>query len=363
MTMFVPSQADQERRSAVINRTPQVERALKERSHFSLNQTIDASPRMVAQMKQLRSIFGEAAQLKGGPDEEELQMKADTAVPQHPAGEILQGKGPQNGVVAHMQGSPASSINRTGLPDNLKAGIEALSGFAMDDVRVHYNSSKPAQLQAFAYTQGTDIHVAPGQEQHLPHEAWHVVQQKQGRVQPTRQMKDGVAINDDAGLEHEADVIGAKALTDGGKHQSLVQRKCDACAEEDAGHAQHVVSRMPSHAPFQLVRNGIHAAVVQLSCYFFKNADCQGQRVYASSKHNFRDWATYNCSGERGGDDCVDNDGKGHCYCPSLQEEDTGSDRKPGTSGPLSAYDDPTTSRASKALIERGLLTGQYPPR
>ena len=29
---------------------------------------------------------------------------------------------------------------------------------------------------ALAYAQGSDIHLAPGQEQHLPHEAWHVVQ-------------------------------------------------------------------------------------------------------------------------------------------------------------------------------------------
>lgn len=102
--------------------------------------------------------------------------------------------------------------NKTGLPDDLKAGVEALSGFSMDDVRVHYNSSKPAQLQALAYTQGTEIHVAPGQEEHLPHEAWHVVQQAQGRVQPTMQMKAGVAVNDDQSLEHEADVMGTKAL-------------------------------------------------------------------------------------------------------------------------------------------------------
>ncbi|MCA8830315.1 eCIS core domain-containing protein [Hymenobacter pini] len=81
------------------------------------------------------------------------------------------------------------AANRTGLPDALKAGVENLSGHSLDDVRVHYNSSKPAQLQAHAYAQGTDIHLAPGQEQHLPHEAWHVVQQKQGRVQPTIQMK------------------------------------------------------------------------------------------------------------------------------------------------------------------------------
>jgi hypothetical protein len=101
--------------------------------------------------------------------------------------------------------------NKTGLPDNLKTGIENLSGMAMDDVRVHYNSSKPADLQALAYTQGTDIHVAPGQENHLPHEIWHVVQQKQGRVKPTIQM-EGVGINDDQGLEKEADIMGAKAF-------------------------------------------------------------------------------------------------------------------------------------------------------
>ena len=107
--------------------------------------------------------------------------------------------------------TPIQKKNNTGLPDNLKTGIENLSGYAMDDVKVHYNSPKPAQLQAHAYAQGTDIHVASGQEKHLPHEAWHVVQQKQGRVQPTKQLKS-VNINDDNGLEKEADVMGAKAL-------------------------------------------------------------------------------------------------------------------------------------------------------
>lgn len=102
--------------------------------------------------------------------------------------------------------------NTTGLPDNLKSGVENLSGIGLDDVNVHYNSAEPAQLQAHAYAQGTDIHVAPGQEKHLPHEAWHVVQQKQGRVKPTMQMKGKVNVNDDTGLETEADVMGAKAL-------------------------------------------------------------------------------------------------------------------------------------------------------
>lgn len=112
--------------------------------------------------------------------------------------------------------------NRTGLPDNLKAGIENLSGYAMDDVKVHYNSSKPAQLQAHAYAQGTDIHIASGQEKHLPHEAWHVVQQKQGRVQPTMQMKSGVKVNDNVGLEREADVMGNRAMAIQAKNNSNV---------------------------------------------------------------------------------------------------------------------------------------------
>jgi hypothetical protein len=102
-------------------------------------------------------------------------------------------------------------INHTDMPDQLQAAIEKLSDFSMNDVKVNDNSGKPAQLNALAYAQGTDIHIAPGQERHLPHEAWHVVQQKQGKVRPTMQMKD-VTINDDEGLEYEADVMGGKAV-------------------------------------------------------------------------------------------------------------------------------------------------------
>jgi hypothetical protein len=100
--------------------------------------------------------------------------------------------------------------NQTGLPDALKTGVEAMSGLSMDDVRVHRNSNKPAQLQAHAYAQGSTIHLGSGQEKHLPHEAWHVVQQKQGRVMSTTQSQ-GVGINNDPGLESEADRMGAKA--------------------------------------------------------------------------------------------------------------------------------------------------------
>ena len=112
-----------------------------------------------------------------------------------------------------LQRKAAAAPNRTGLPDQLKTGVEALSGMSLDHVRVHRNSDKPAQMNAHAYAQGSEIHLAAGQEKHLPHEAWHVVQQAQGRVKPTMQMKNGVAVNEDVGLEHEADVMGVRALS------------------------------------------------------------------------------------------------------------------------------------------------------
>ncbi|MEN9985514.1 MAG: hypothetical protein RI925_1016 [Pseudomonadota bacterium] len=141
-----------------------------------------------------------------------LQAKADAwAVHGAPGLGVLQRQETGDDHVA-QRASPPSTVNHTGLPAPLKAGIESLSGMTMDHVKVHYNASSPAQFNALAYAQGSDIHVAPGQEKHLPHEAWHVVQQAQGRVKPTRQMQGGMGVNDDKGLEREADVMGERAL-------------------------------------------------------------------------------------------------------------------------------------------------------
>lgn len=62
-------------------------------------------------------------------------------------------------IMAHKKTQPVP-VNQTGLPDRLKSGIESLSGYSMDHVRVHYHSSRPARLHASAYAQGMDIHVA-----------------------------------------------------------------------------------------------------------------------------------------------------------------------------------------------------------
>ncbi len=119
---------------------------------------------------------------------------------------------------------PAAGDSGASLPKQLKQGIEHLSGLSMDDVTVNYNSAKPQTLQAAAYAQGSEIHLAPGQEQHLPHEAWHVVQQKQGRVSPTK-YSSGAAINDSAALEHEADAMGQKALLNNNQNKPIVQKR------------------------------------------------------------------------------------------------------------------------------------------
>jgi hypothetical protein len=114
--------------------------------------------------------------------------------------------------VRYYGGMSGLGSNHVGLPDELKAAIESVSGTSPESAQIHYNSTRPAELNELASPRDSAIHVAPGQEQHLPPEAWHVVQQAQGRVKPTMQMLDVVRLDDDAGLEREADVIGTKRV-------------------------------------------------------------------------------------------------------------------------------------------------------
>lgn len=131
-------------------------------------------------------------------EDKELQMKS-----------LIQRQLESNGVTSEVQGE-----NRTGMPDTLKNGLEGLSGMDLSSVKVHRNSSKPAQVKSLAYAEGQDIYLGPGQEHHLPHEGWHAVQQMQGRVRPTV-YAEGIPVNDDESLEKEADVMGMKANQQG----------------------------------------------------------------------------------------------------------------------------------------------------
>lgn len=153
--------------------------------------------------------------------------------------------------------APAAARN-DGLPVALKAGMESLSGMDLSSVRVHRNSSAPAQFNALAYAQGSNIHLAPGQERHLPHEAWHVVQQMQGRVRPTLQAV-GMPVNDDPALEREADQMGARAKSSANgvnaarSEHSIHQRK--AIVPIDAGNSSR------SSQAFQMKRLGYVPAI------------------------------------------------------------------------------------------------------
>ena len=203
--------------NATANALPQAEHA-DNRQSTALRQLmadIDASPKMTAQRKTAASLQGSPARalqrlhyhalVQPSPQQPVQRMNEDD--------EPLQGKFTDGqSATAKPAAERAAKTNRTGLPDALKSGIESLSGMSMDAVKVHYNSDKPVQLNAHAYAQGTDIHLAPGQEKYLPHEAWHVVQQEQGRVKPTLQMQQGTLINDDRALEAEADAMGERAI-------------------------------------------------------------------------------------------------------------------------------------------------------
>ena len=165
-------------------------------AHEAMQKAADLSPR-VSQLRGLQRRLNDAPRAKGLAA---AQAVAGAAQRQEMEEEYVQGK------FATVQ----RAANRTGMPDSLKSGLEQLSGADMSGVRVHFNSPEPARVNAHAFTQGQDIHVAPRQEKHLAHEGWHVAQQMAGRVKPTTEV-GGIAINDDPGLEREADAMGARA--------------------------------------------------------------------------------------------------------------------------------------------------------
>lgn len=110
-----------------------------------------------------------------------------------------------------------SSSGGMPLQDSVRDKMESAFGADFSGVRVHADGKADA-LGAQAFTQGENIHFGQGQyapENHsgqelLGHELTHVLQQRAGRVATTTQAR-GLDLNDDAGLEQEADVLGAQA--------------------------------------------------------------------------------------------------------------------------------------------------------
>lgn len=104
------------------------------------------------------------------------------------------------------------------LPEGTRARMERAFQTDFSTVRVHEGEHAP-QLGAVAFTQGENVHFAPGRYapesapgQHLlGHELAHVVQQRSGLVQATGDVA-GVPLNDNPGLEAAADAAADAAV-------------------------------------------------------------------------------------------------------------------------------------------------------
>ncbi len=103
------------------------------------------------------------------------------------------------------------------VPEKLGESVENVFNIHPESIGIHTESTKATNVGALAFTQGSNIHFAPGQYQPetaqgkhlLGHELAHVVQQREGRVRPTGQVA-GMPVNDNPTLEKEADVMASK---------------------------------------------------------------------------------------------------------------------------------------------------------
>ncbi len=114
--------------------------------------------------------------------------------------------------------NPASSGSSNSLPGGVRAKMENSFGTSFSNVSIKTDSAQAKSLGALAFTQGNNVHFAPGHynphtssgQALLGHELTHVVQQRAGRVPVPHQSK-GSPVNADPSLETEADQLGAKA--------------------------------------------------------------------------------------------------------------------------------------------------------
>ena len=123
--------------------------------------------------------------------------------------------------------SPMKQEGKGNLPPQVQMkmerafGSDGVSGVDFSDVTIHENSTTAKELNAQAYTQGDEIHFAPGYspmttsgQEVLSHELSHVIQQRQGKVKATHQ-EQGYSISEQTELEDEADSHARIAMSGG----------------------------------------------------------------------------------------------------------------------------------------------------
>ena len=162
----------------------------------------DTAPDPALIMKQLkRNMTGSLQMLTEDEEKEKMQRKS------------------QKDKELQMKNDPASPGSKSQMPEDVKSKMENSFGTDFSNVNIHKDSDQATNIGALAYTQGSDVHFAPGQyepgstkgQELLGHELTHVVQQREGRVKPDTEQHKGLNINSDTTLEKEADDMGALA--------------------------------------------------------------------------------------------------------------------------------------------------------
>ncbi len=132
----------------------------------------------------------------------------------------------KNEKVSEMEQMPASGalstnmLDPTGMPSIVRAKMEHAFEADLSDVQIQVGSARALELGAQAFTQGSEIHVAPGYwapetpegQVLLGHEIVHILQQRAARVTTTNHLA-GASLSSNQALEREADMLGTKAAS------------------------------------------------------------------------------------------------------------------------------------------------------
>ncbi|WP_337098454.1 eCIS core domain-containing protein [Paenibacillus sp. YIM B09110] len=215
-----------------------------------------ANKQTAAKSSDTTAAAGSAANQASMSSSQQQQLQLQQAVGNQAALQLQRGQAAQR----KADGGPAEGGAASGglgggkLPLPMYDKIQAAFNVDPSSVNIHANSSEASKVGALAYTQGNDIHFAPGQynpessqgQELIGHEMTHVVQQRAGKVKPTTEIS-GMPVNDDPKLEREAESMGRRTAA----ASSPVQRSADPTAAASASsgggsHAKTPIQRLPT---------------------------------------------------------------------------------------------------------------------
>ncbi|MDQ0112688.1 eCIS core domain-containing protein [Paenibacillus harenae] len=213
-----------------------------------------ANKQAASKSNDIQAAGSTVSQAPLSPSQQLLQFQqtaGNQAALQMHRGQAVQRKASGSDVSPAQGGASSASSGGAGrnqLPLPLADKIQAAFKVDASTVNIHPNSSAAADVGALAYTQGNDIHFAPGQynpessqgQELIGHEMTHIVQQRVGRVKPTTEI-GGLPVNDDPKLEREAESMGRRTAAANGP----VQRSADPAAAAPASKAGNANSKAP----------------------------------------------------------------------------------------------------------------------